>query len=73
MLGAPKQQRLPLNLRNGVDRRWSRLRFYLPLVELSANRKLSGFHGGISPVKSASPQEIKHWRDARLSGLDHQW
>jgi hypothetical protein len=28
--------------------------------ELSANRKASGFYGGISPVKSASRQEIKH-------------
>jgi hypothetical protein len=27
---------------------------------MSANRKLSGFYGGISPVKSASRQEIKH-------------
>jgi hypothetical protein len=28
-----------------------------PAPGLSANRKLSGFHGGISPVKSASRQK----------------
>jgi hypothetical protein len=27
---------------------------------VSNNQKLSGFHGGISPVKSASHQQIKH-------------
>jgi hypothetical protein len=40
---------------------------------LSANRKLSGIDDGISPVKSASRQEIKRSRDARLSRLIGFW
>jgi len=45
---------LAVNQRNGRRRNG----YDIP-SESSANRKLSGFDGGIRPVKSASRQEIK--------------
>lgn len=67
LLLGPEQLRPPKRIFGEPPRKVSCLFESRFTDHLSANQKSSGIDGGISHEKSASRQEIKHWRDARLS------